>query len=184
MIFISFYLFYQVIADNNLLILYTGWPGCTHDARVLRNSAIFTEAEEGNLFGPNKHIIADSAYSVKTWLIPPFKDNGHLTRQQRRFNTALSSVRSVVERCFGHLKGRFRRLRELTVYDPTYMVSDIVCGCILHNLTIMNDDEIELFMERVGDDDDDDANPNHYQNIFPNDNQGLARREEMMRALV
>ncbi|XP_070564609.1 uncharacterized protein [Ptychodera flava] len=37
----------QVIVDDHLLITnaYTGWPGCTHDARVLRNSSVFTGIE-------------------------------------------------------------------------------------------------------------------------------------------
>ena len=45
---------------------------------------------------------------VFRWLITPYRDNGHLTRQQRRFNTVLSSLRQKVERAIGLLKGRWR----------------------------------------------------------------------------
>ncbi|XP_069131771.1 uncharacterized protein [Argopecten irradians] len=42
----------QAVVDNNLMITnaYCGWPGCTHDARVLRNSELFSKAENGTLF--------------------------------------------------------------------------------------------------------------------------------------
>ena len=45
-----------------------------------------------------------------SWLITPFRDNGHLTAQQRRFNQALSSIRQKIERAISLLKGRRRKL--------------------------------------------------------------------------
>lgn len=65
--------------DNNLLIIsaYTGWPGCTHDARVLRNSSLYKKAEEGQAVIQNHHILADNAYPLRNWLISPFKNYGH-----------------------------------------------------------------------------------------------------------
>lgn len=70
--------------------IYTGWPGSTHDARVLRNSNLYTNANRGNYLNANKYILADSAYPLKMWLITPFK--------------VLSSARQVVERSIGLLK--------------------------------------------------------------------------------
>ena len=71
--------------DHKLQIrnVYTGWPGCIHDARVLRNSHLYTEGEEGVILPPDKLIIADSAYPLRRWLITPFKDNGQMTAVQR-----------------------------------------------------------------------------------------------------
>ena len=43
---------------------YTGWPGCTHDARVLRNSSLFEDGEQGNAVGQGNFIIADSAHPL------------------------------------------------------------------------------------------------------------------------
>lgn len=59
--------------------IYAGWPGCVHDARVLRNSTLYTEAEAGNLVLVDHYILADSAYPLRNWLITPFKNLGNLT---------------------------------------------------------------------------------------------------------
>ena len=77
----------QVVADCDMLIrdAYTGWPGCTHDARVLRNSSLFEKAENGQSVAHGNFIVADSAYPLRNWLITPFRDNGRLNAQQRRF---------------------------------------------------------------------------------------------------
>ena len=48
--------------------IFTGWPGCDHDARVLRNSVLYTEAEVGNLVLHDHYILADSAYPLRNWL--------------------------------------------------------------------------------------------------------------------
>jgi hypothetical protein len=171
---------FQVVVDNQLLIrdACVGWPGCTHDARVLRNSSLYTKAEAGLLMNNDEIIIADSAYPLKQWLITPFRDNGRLGPQHRRFNRILSSARQVVERCFGHLKGRFRRLREITVHDIEDIVTTITSGCILHNLCILHEDELADFFDR-----DEDGHPNRFQNLYRNADQGAARRQQIMQML-
>lgn len=42
---------FQLVCDHRMLIhhMYTGWPGCTHDARVLRNYFLQDILERGNL---------------------------------------------------------------------------------------------------------------------------------------
>lgn len=157
---------------------YTGWPGCTHDARVLRNSSLFTNAEMGGLIAPNKVIVADSAYPLKQWLVTPFKDNGHLNILQRRFNRVLSSGRQTVERAIGHLKGRFRRLQEISAREPHQIACFIMCGCILHNMCIIHHEDIDDFIDGNGVN-----HPNNYQNIFQNARDGIQRRQQLMNAL-
>jgi len=81
-----------------------------HDARIFRNSSIYYQHiknEKNTLFLPEKHIIGDSAYPLMMNLMTPFKDTGHLTVAQLRYNTKLSSIRSVIKRAFGRLKGKF-----------------------------------------------------------------------------
>lgn len=157
---------------------YTGWPGCTHDARVLRNSSLFDKAENGQCIVQGNFIIADSAYPLRNWLMTPFRDNGRLNAQQRRFNQMLSSARQIVERVYGHLKGRFRRLREITVRKLTRIVSLIISGCILHNLCVLHHDDVEAFI-----DNDDDGHPNAYPNIYVDGRDGVLCRQQLMNTM-
>lgn len=41
--------------------------GCVHDARVLRNSTLYKEAEAGKLAFVDKYELASNAYSPRTW---------------------------------------------------------------------------------------------------------------------
>ena len=177
---INFFFNIQVVADCDMLIrdAYTGWPGGTHDARVLRNSSLFDKAENGQCIVQGNFIIADSAYPLRNWLMTPFRDNGRLNAQQRRFNQMLSSARQIVERVYGHLKGRFRRLREITVRKLTRIVSLIISGCILHNLCVLHHDDVEAFI-----DNDDDGHPNAYPNIYVDGIDGVLCRQQLMNTM-
>lgn len=112
---------------------FCGYAGSCHDARVLRNSDLWNyglEVCNGN------HIIADGAYPLRRWLMTPYRDNGHLSQEQKHFNYMLSANRVVIERAFGLLKGRFRRLHHLDVLSIQTAVKIIMCTCILHNICL------------------------------------------------
>ena len=47
----------------------------------------------------------DSAYLLKPWLLCPFKDNGALNREQKKFNE-LSKAIIVSKHAYGLTKGR------------------------------------------------------------------------------
>lgn len=174
------YFFFKDVADNNLLIIsaYSGWPGCTHDARVLRNSGLYRKAEAGEVIIQDHHLLADNAYPLRNWLISPCKNYGNLTPQQQRYNTKLSSARQSVERCFAHLKGRFRQLKEITLHDPSKITNLIMAGCILHNLCVIHTNDIEEFMDnnQVND-------ANDCQNIYQHGVHGVARRLRLVQGL-
>lgn len=156
----------------------TGWPGCAHDARVLRNSDLYTRAERGQMFGQRKYIVGDSAYPCLRWLLTVFRDNGRLTDQQRRFNALLSQQRQVVERTIGHLKGRFRRLLSIYIFDVSAIAKIIHAACILHNICIVSGDELADFIVQ-----DEDQHPNNFRNVFGNDADGIALRNELMQRM-
>ena len=144
----------------------------------LRNSSLYKKAEEGQAVIQNHHILADNAYPLRNWLISPFKNYGHLTPQQRRYNTKLSSARQSVERCFGHLKGRFRRLKEVTLHDPSKIAKLIIAGCILHNLCVIHSDDIEEFMDNNMI-----VDVNECENIFQHGVHGVARRLRLLQQM-
>ena len=85
----------------------------------------------------------------------PYRDNGHLTRQQIRFNEALSSQRQVIERAIGLLKGRWRKLQYLNLLSVKHMTIFIMAACVLHNFFLINDDFDEAYF--LCDDDDSDV---------------------------
>ncbi|KAL3891366.1 hypothetical protein ACJMK2_003628 [Sinanodonta woodiana] len=133
-------------------------------------------SETSNLFGISPSTAQGCVHSVaKIWLHTPFRDNGHLTAQQRRYNRAISGVRQTVERAIGHLKGRFRRLTALHCTDVEKNCHLVMAACVLHNLCILTDDDILIFinMEEAED-------ANQYHNIFRNAVMGEQKRNQLL----
>ena len=97
--------------------VYIGWPGSTHNSRVLRNSPLFQSAEGDyhTFFRGNTFLIADPAYAARRWLAPTLKRSAAQTPQQRRYSSTIAKGRVVIEQAFGILKGRWRRLQNLCV---------------------------------------------------------------------
>ena len=92
----------QVVADSNLMLLdaYTGYPGSVHDARVLRASGLFQKLTQ-NPPAAQFHLLGDSAYPLTSFLLTPYRDNGHLSSFQHRYNKVHASTRVDVERVIG-----------------------------------------------------------------------------------
>jgi hypothetical protein len=135
---------------------FAGWPGSANDARVWCNSPIGrTVADNGDMIPLNCHLLGDSAYPLHTYLMTPYRDNGHLTAKQKGYNVKLSSKRVVVEQAIGLLKGRFRRLRYLDVASPQMASRMTMAACILHNICARNandeDTDVEVEVEETGD---------------------------------
>lgn len=106
-----------------------------------------------------------------SWLITPFRDNGHLTAQQRRFNRALSSIQQKIERA---IKGRWRKLLLLDHLDLELEVYIIVAAWVLHNFCLLHDDFDDGYLHDGLDDNDDDAG--HH----PADGRAEAKRTHLM----
>ncbi|XP_056006179.1 putative nuclease HARBI1 [Ostrea edulis] len=138
----------QLIVDHILLITdsFVGWPGCTHDARVFRNSDIHDELENG-ILNPQFFIIGDSAYPLKPYLMTPFRDNGRLTVPKRHYNRKLSTSRQSVERAIGLLKCRFRRLTSLPCLSVERACKLITACCVLHNMCILSNDSVNDMLD-------------------------------------
>ncbi|CAN8031843.1 unnamed protein product, partial [Ixodes persulcatus] len=77
--------------------------------------------------------------------------NGRFTSQQVKFNNILSAARSVIERAFVRLKGKFRRLKFLDMGRDDLIPKMVCAACMLHNFILKHPAGF--------DDDKDDENP-------------------------
>lgn len=125
-------------ADLQFIDISTGWPGSLHDARIYRRSQLSTVLNNGTV-SRDVHILGDSAYPLELCLMVPYRDNGHLTDEQKKYNYMLSVSRSAVERAFALLKGKFRRLKYLDVNNPECVPEIVIAACTLHNFIIQHD---------------------------------------------
>ena len=137
----------QGIVDSSGLFLSvaTGFPGSLHDSRMLRLSDVYWAAENedilmeptvdlvGSVIRPPPLVVGDSAYPLKTWLLPVIKD-GALNGEQKKFNKELSKARIVSEHAFGLLKGRWRALLKSLDEDHWRTPNTVIAGCVLYNI--------------------------------------------------
>lgn len=71
-----------------------------------------------------------------------------LNEEQKNFNERLELAFEVAKKCFGFVKGRFKRLQETFSYCDTQFVSQCVTtACILHNLCIQFKDQCNYYTE-------------------------------------
>uniref|UniRef100_A0A8C5DIE3 Putative nuclease HARBI1 n=1 Tax=Gouania willdenowi TaxID=441366 RepID=A0A8C5DIE3_GOUWI len=84
----------QLVGDADLITnCVVKWPGSVHDARILRESALYRKLQTNR---PDGIILGDSAYLLLPWLMTPFLAPN--TPEQARFNTAHSKTRCAIER--------------------------------------------------------------------------------------
>jgi hypothetical protein len=119
-----------VTTDLCFTDIFCSYPGAVHDAWVYQNSEVGqVMANNSNYFPQHSHLIGDAAYSLGINLLVPYKNNGHPSVRQVNFNKALSKSRVCVERAFGQLKGRFRRLKYFDVLRLEYLPLYVLAAC-------------------------------------------------------
>jgi len=155
----------QVVCDSFGLFthVYAGQVGLVHDSKVFRNSSVarFIQCPE-EYFPNNSHLIGDAAYGIHPHIMVPFRNNGHLTNVQLNFNYCLSSTRMAVERAIGSLKMRFRILLDcLPLTDSKKIPEFIVACCVLHNICLLQNDEMPIGIQFRHDEE---ADPTIYGN--------------------
>ncbi|XP_062081151.1 uncharacterized protein LOC133785954 [Humulus lupulus] len=135
--------------------VYAGWEGTTNDSRVLLDA--IRKDDNFPMPPPGKYYVVDSGYpNMPGFLAPyrgeryhlrPFRGRGNHPRgAMELFNYRHSSLRNVIERCFGLLKARFPILKSMPPYllgkqlDAT-PVEDIEGTESQSNTTIENQQE-------------------------------------------
>lgn len=125
--------------------IFTGISAKVHDSRVLNLSqtipSVTTDLPQ--ICGSQYHILGDSAYPIREWLLTPFRDYGSLSESEKKFNKQFCATRVLIENTFGILKGRFRQLLQVDMQKVTKITRFIVSCCVIHNLCIENNDNLE-----------------------------------------
>ncbi|XP_067207680.1 putative nuclease HARBI1 [Linepithema humile] len=131
----------QAVCDDRkrFLDVFTGVPGKLHDSRTFKLSFLKQNIEEICENG-SFHLLGDSAYPIREFLMTPYKDFGNLTPSHIKFNEKLSATRVKIENAFGLLKGRFRQLMLLDFHTVYKMSRFIIACCVLHNMCIDSND--------------------------------------------
>ncbi|XP_044271803.1 putative nuclease HARBI1 [Tribolium madens] len=145
----------QAVATSTRLFtnISVGYLGSLHDARILKESDLGQTMynRTANLFyNENYHLVGDSAYPCKMWLMTPYRNTGRLTRNQRQHNRRLSVARVCMEHSFGLLKERFRICKFVNANTIAKVVKIVTACCVLHNFCLLNHDQwnVELDPER------------------------------------
>ncbi|XP_060563710.1 putative nuclease HARBI1 [Ruditapes philippinarum] len=170
----------QAVCDSKLLFIdvFCGWPGSVHDSRILKNSPLMDkiEADVSQVFPGNTHLLGDSAYALASWMMVPYKDCGNLNKDQKTYNYIHSSTRMCIERAFGALKGRFRRLKFIDLKDISCIVHIVLSCCTLHQLCVQcREDLLDYITEGMAEADE----ANYFENFMP-----LCSSAEMKRKTI
>ena len=76
-------------------------------------------------------------FTFSSNVLVPFRDLGHMTLRQRLFNYTHSSIRMFVERSFGVLRSKMRRLLKLYIRRFDILIDHLVASFVLHNFMIL-----------------------------------------------
>ncbi|XP_039971298.1 putative nuclease HARBI1 [Bactrocera tryoni] len=138
----------MVICDHKMQIRAVNgrFGGESHDSHVWNLSgereSLRTTYENGNR---SERILGDSGYPLEPWLLTPYK-NAPERSDELYFNQQFTKGRSLIERVFGVLKGRFLCLlsaRELH-YAPEKVVKILNVCYALHNIYILYKVEVPI----------------------------------------
>lgn len=90
------------------------------------------------------HINFGSNSCLILQLMIPYRNDGQLTPRMRTHNYYLSRCRSIIERSFALLKGKWRRLKYFPNYCVEYAVDHIIACVVLHNFIILEGNAYEV----------------------------------------
>ena len=143
--------------DMMFTFVYAGWEGTANDARVFLDALTRPEV---NFPWPSegKYYVVDSGYPCISGFLPPYRgERYHLQeywdrrnqpiRYKELFNYKHSSLRNIIERCFGVLKTRLPILRMMPCYKPSRQPTIVVACCTLHNWIRLSTQNDQLFRE-------------------------------------
>lgn len=146
----------QAVVDPNMRFrdIVTGWPGKLSDSLVLETSNFFKLCEKGKrLSGKTvilpegseirEYIVGDSGLPLLPWLVTPYEGKG-LTETENEFNRRHFATRMVARRALARLKEMWKIIHgAMWRPDKHKLPRIILVCCLLHNIIIDMDDEVQ-----------------------------------------
>ncbi|XP_042953935.1 protein ALP1-like isoform X2 [Carya illinoinensis] len=146
----------QAIVDPEMRFrdIITGWPGSLSDALVLRSSGFFRLSEEGKRLNGKKvelsqgielgeYIVGDAGFPLLPWLLTPYQGRGR-SDFQSEFNKRHFATRMVAQRALARLKEMWKIIHGVMWKPDKHRLPRIILVCcILHNIVIDMEDEVQ-----------------------------------------
>ncbi|KNE92679.1 hypothetical protein PSTG_13892 [Puccinia striiformis f. sp. tritici PST-78] len=119
-----------------------GWEGTAHDARVLRDARSKDFKIRQGFF-----YLADAGYGLLRNILVPYRGTRYHLREQalagqrpetkeELYNLRHSSLRNVIERCFGVFKRRFKIMTQASEYQLEQQYDLVLACACLHNINV------------------------------------------------
>lgn len=129
------------------------WPGSVHDSRVLRNSSLFEQWENGFRPFPGAVLLGDSGYPLLPWLMTPVERPRVNAVGLQRYLRRHKQTRRLVECALGGLKEKFPCLARLRLKSPEASCKIILSCITLYNIqkrfNLINHEEGEAIVEGI-----------------------------------
>lgn len=181
--FHSIVLIICVLPDKSFSYVFSGFPGSSHDSYIFQRSPLFqkmhADVENGSFDDSRYHILGDSGFPLKSWLLIPYKWFNELDADETLFNAKLSGTRSLVERGLGDLQNRFRRIVDIDA-SIEHAVDIVVASCVIQKICIQQGDFIVEY-DRTLPPPNFDVNPNPQNDL--RDLNGEVKRRAIIRVL-
>ncbi|KAI3959791.1 hypothetical protein MKW98_029828 [Papaver atlanticum] len=145
----------QAIVDPDMRFrdIVTGWPGSVNESSALRSSGFFNLCEKGNRLSGKKiqlckgselreYIIGDVGFPLLPWLVTPYPGK-HLSESKSEFNKRHFATRMVAQRALARLKEMWGILQGTIWRDTNRFPRIILVCCLLHNIVIDMEDEVQ-----------------------------------------
>ncbi|CAH1438533.1 unnamed protein product [Lactuca virosa] len=147
---------FQVIADADLRFrdLVGGWPGCMTDERIHKKSTFFKFCKSGERLNGKRrvvsegneieeYIVGNSGFRLLPWLMTPYRGN-KLCDSEVRFNQMVMKTQMVAQKALGKLKQNWKIIQGVMWRpDKDRLPVIILACCILHNILIDMEDEVQ-----------------------------------------
>lgn len=132
--------FQSVLCPDGMIVSFKGaYHGRHHDARIFRESNLYTELEQVAVFPNDQKFVlyGDQAYGIKELLLCPFPTRqNELPDHQQQFNNSMKVIRASVEwgfqkiiSLFAFLDFKKNQKLLLQELENMYMVAVILTNC-------------------------------------------------------